>query len=650
MFYSQKEVQQRDIDKATPNRGSERGRFPRPNFPQKKTRWLKLVQTFVIYLVIGVVGLFFYFQFFSPQSGPQQLELSQALQDIKAGKVERVVVEGSQMELYYEEGRVVKSRKETDESLFSLLSQVGVENPAEIVEVEVKESDGWDFWLSLLINLLPIGLMILFFVFISRQGQKAAGSIFSFGKSGAKLFSQDQPQVTFNNAAGVEEAEKELEEMVDFLKNPDKYRQLGARIPKGVLLVGPSGTGKTLLARAVAGEAGVPFYSIAGSEFMEMLVGVGASRVRDLFETAKRHSPSIIFIDEVESIGRHRGMGISGSHGEQQQTLNQILVEMDGFTPTDQVVVIAATNRPDLLDPALTRPGRFDRRVVLRLPDIAGRKGIVKIHMRGKPFAEGVEVDALARRTVGFSGADIENMLNEAAILAAREGKKKIDMADLEEAATKVKLGPERKRLQREEDKRLTAYHEAGHAIVASNLPEIDPVHRVSIVARGLALGFTMIPPQVDRYHMTKTRLMEMIVASLGGRAAEIMACKEMTVGAAEDLEKATKLAYEMVTRYGMSELGPVNWQFKDTADDDWGESFWSRRVEISEELASEIDREVRSIVQEAFSKAQDILRGKRAELDKVAEVLIEKETIEGREFRDLIGKPDEETEPGLES
>jgi cell division protease FtsH len=405
---------------------------------------------------------------------------------------------------------------------------------------------------------------------------------------------------------------------------------MGARTPKGVLLVGPSGTGKTLLARAVAGEAQVPFISIAGSEFMEMLVGVGAARVRDLFTTAKKSQPAIIFIDEIDAIGRQRGVGIMGGHDEREQTLNQILVEMDGFTPNERLVVIAATNRPDILDPALVRPGRFDRRIMLPLPDIEGRKSILSIHAKNKPFEKAVDWERVARRTVGYSGADLENMLNEAAILAARLGKKQIDMSDLEEAATKVKMGPEKKRMQTEHDKKITAYHESGHALVSFFSPNADPVHRISIVGRGLSLGHTLIPPAQDRVHETKTRLLEQISTMLGGRAAEELIFSEMTTGAADDIEKATDVARTMVIQFGMSSLGPVNFDIEKNR-------MYGENAQLSNDMQAKIDTEVRRIMEEGYKKAQKILKANRERLDAVAKVLLQKETLEGEEFGEIM-------------
>ena len=459
----------------------------------------------------------------------------------------------------------------------------------------------------------------------------------SFGSSKARMYSKDQPKATFADVAGVDEAKQELSEIVDFLRNPRKYQQVGARTPKGVLLIGPSGTGKTLLARAVAGEAGVAFFAMAGSEFMEMLVGVGASRVRDLFAMAKKAKPAIIFIDEIDAIGRQRGMGLVGGHDEREQTLNQILVEMDGFSPNENVIVMAATNRPDVLDPALVRPGRFDRRVSLDLPDREGRLAILKIHMRGKPFAKDVDWDKMARRTVGFSGADLENMLNEAAILAARLSKTEIDMKDLEEVATKVKLGPERKRLQSDADRKMTAYHEAGHAIVTHFLPHMDPVHRISIVSRGVSLGHTLIPPTADRLHETKSHLVEQIASMLGGRAAEELVFKEMTTGASSDISQATSVAREMVVEFGMSNIGPINFGAEPT-------TYMGRMVaepqKISENMAGKIDSEVKKLIDNGYKSAVDILRKQKKILDRVATELVAKETLEGEEFEKIVGLP----------
>lgn len=599
----------------------------------------KFARALIVYLSLALLvlfGLSLVGNFLSSQNNAKQVDLSQGIQDVMNDKVEKAVVSGNTIELHYRNGLVAKTFKESQTSFIQILQEAGLKDPAQKIQIEIENSDALGFWTSALGNVFWLVLFVGLMFVLSRQFQRQAGTIFSFGRSGARLFDHNQSQITFNDVAGVEEAQQELREVVDFLKNPGKYLKLGARIPKGVLLVGPAGVGKTLLARAVAGEASVPFYSMAGSEFVEMIVGVGSARVRDLFSVAKKSAPSIVFIDEIESIGRQRGFALSGSHAEHEQTLNQILVEMDGFSPNTNVIILAATNRPDLLDPALTRPGRFDRRIVLELPDIKGREGIFKIHMRGKPLEKSINLEKLAQRTVGFSGADIENMLNEAAILAARAEVTKIREQDLEEAATKVKLGPQRRRLQSKEDKKITAYHEAGHAIVAACLPHMDPVHRVSIVARGLALGYTQIFPQIDRSHQTKTRLLEMITTLLGGRAAEFMVFNEMTVGAGQDLETANQIARKMVTEFGMSELGPL--AFQNLSLDERGFLMgMTGRTEYSEDMAARIDEQVKKILDECLARAQKTLVKQREVLDQVALKLAEQETLEGDEFQKIL-------------
>jgi len=591
------------------------------------------LKNIILWLFIIIIGISFFFSF---QQGVKFLEekpLSTVINDVRDGKVSKIEVAGEKLTVFYKDNKTYTSHKEAQESLIKMFETAGVDPKG--VEIQVKDSEIANSWWNFLSTVLPIVLMVTFFFFLFRQARGAQDTLFSFGQSRARIFSKGMPKVTFADVAGVDEAKQELSEVVDFLKHPGKYRALGARTPKGVLLVGPSGTGKTLLARAVAGEAGVPFFSMAGSEFMEMLVGVGASRVRDLFSTAKKNAPSIIFIDEIDAIGRMRTVGVMGAHDEREQTLNQILVEMDGFTPNENVIVIAATNRGDLLDPALLRPGRFDRRVVLDMPDIEGRKAILAIHMKGKPFAKEVDWDKVARRTVGFSGADLENMLNEAAILAARQGKKAIDMDDLEEAATKVKLGPEKKRLQSDLDKKMTAYHEAGHAIVTYNLPHMDPVHRISIVSRGLALGFTLIPPAKDRYTETRSHLLEQITSLLGGRAAEEIVFAEFTAGAASDIQKATEIARTMVIEYGMSDLGPVNLGPQIDISD-MGK-VWYEPAQVSPDMASKVDGEIKKIIDKCYKNALEILKKSKAKLDLVAEELVKKETIEGEDFVKLM-------------
>ena len=562
--------------------------------------------------------------------------ISQLMTDIKGGNVDKVSVEGSKLLVTYKDESVKISTKEDTENFSDLLKNYEID-PAS-VNYEIVDQSAAKVIGDIIGIVLPLILMVGFFYYIMRAQNKGAQDIFSFGRSKAKIFAKGKQSITFVDVAGVDEAKKELEELVDFLKNPAKYRKIGARTPKGALLVGPSGVGKTLLAKAVAGEAGVPFFSMAGSEFMEMLVGVGASRARDLFAQAKAAAPSIIFIDEIDAIGRQRGRGMMGGHDEREQTLNQILVEMDGFTPNDNVIVIAATNRGDLLDPALLRPGRFDRRIVLDMPDKEGRLAILHIHAQGKKFAKGVDWSKVADRTVGFSGADIENMLNEAAIGAARNGNSEISMADLEESSTKVKLGPAKKRLQSDEDKKLTAYHEAGHAIVTHFLKNMDPVHRISIVARGMSLGHTLIPPVGDRTHETKSRLLEQITAMLGGRAAEQIVFNEMTSGAANDIAQATKISKAMVVEFGMSELGPINFG-PDMGMGDFGQMEWYEQAQNSPSFMEKIDTETKKFLDMGYKAAVKLIKEKRKLLDKVSKALIEKETLDRDDFEKIVGR-----------
>jgi len=593
--------------------------------PRNVMRW-------ILYLLLG----FYFLGIIVTLVGPEvsEVSLSEAIGDIKEGRVESIKVVGDKISLeLIDEAGIVTTEKETTVSFAELLTNEEIDPSS--VNFEVDNMSGWKTFGTVVLNLLSIGLPILFIYFIFKQASRAQGGMFSFGKSRAKLFVKGKQKITFKDVAGVEEAKEELEEVVDFLKRPEKYRKMGARIPKGVLLVGPSGVGKTLLARAVAGEAGVSFFSMAGSEFMEMLVGVGASRVRDLFATAKKTKRAIIFIDEIDAIGRSRGYGVGGGHDEREQTLNQILVEMDGFEANTNVIVLAATNRGDLLDSALLRPGRFDRRVMLDMPDIKDRQAIVKIHARGKKFSRTVNWEAVARRTVGFSGADIENMLNEAAILAARNEKKTIVFSDIEEAALKVKMGPRKKRVQTEMDKKITAYHEAGHAVVIHNLPGMDPVHRVSIVSRGMALGFTLIPPQKDVIHETKTKLLNQITGLMGGRVAEDMVFSEITTGAASDLQQASKIARMMVLEWGMSDLGLVSFN-SSLSVENGGRSF-RESLDVSDEVRAKIDAEVAKIIREARGKAKEVLVKNKGKLDKVAEKLLEIETLEQEEFEKLM-------------
>ncbi len=610
---------------------------PKRKLPRKFELRLNLnPKNLIIWLLVSLIGLSFLFSLLGeipPET--EEIALSQALIDVKEDKVDEILVEGDRLLITYkDQEKTFVSRKELGQSITEIFNNADIDPTR--VKVSIKDQSLSRVWVDVLGTILPLVLMAVFFFFIIRQARGAQDSIFSFGRSKAKLFAKGRQQITFKDVAGIVEAKKELEEVVDFLKHPAKYQALGARTPKGVILVGPSGCGKTLLAKAVAGEAGVPFFSMAGSEFMEMLVGVGAARVRDLFNNAKKAAPSIIFIDEIDAIGRVRGMGVAGGHDEREQTLNQILVEMDGFTPNDNVIVIAATNRGDLLDSALLRPGRFDRRVVLDMPDIQDREAILKIHARGKPFASGVTWKQISKRTVGFSGADLENMLNEAAIAAARNNKKEINMEDIDESALKVKLGPAKRKLQDEDDRKMTAYHESGHAIVTHSLPNMDPVSRISIVARGVSLGHTLIPPLRERVHETKSRLLEQLAAMLGGRAAEDLVFNEMTTGAANDIAQATRIARKMVIDFGMSDLGPINLG-PQMEYSEMGRALWMEPSQLSPEMAAKVDREVNRFLDNAYKKAAEILKKQRKKLDKVADVLLDKETLEQEEFEKLV-------------
>jgi cell division protease FtsH len=506
------------------------------------------------------------------------------------------------------------------------------------IEVTIVESqDSW--WISLLPSLILIVLMVVFFLMFTQQSSGGGGKVMSFGKSRAKMHSETDKKVTFKDVAGADEEKEELEEIVEFLRSPARYTQLGARIPQGVLLIGPPGTGKTLLARAVAGEAGVPFFSISGSDFVEMFVGVGASRVRDLFENAKKNSPCIVFIDEIDAVGRQRGAGLGGGHDEREQTLNQLLVEMDGFGVNEGIIIIAATNRPDILDPALLRPGRFDRQVMVGLPDVKGREEILKVHKKDKPLAEDIELKVIAKGTPGFTGADLENLMNEAALLAARNKQDTITMVELEEAIKRTIAGPEkRSKVITEEDKVITAYHESGHAIIMKILPGCDSVHEISIIPRGMAAGYTIALPDDDNSHMPKQKLLDQISGLLGGRAAEKIALDDICTGASNDIERVTTIARKMVMEFGMSDyLGPMTFGSSNS------EVFLGRDLgrsrDFSEEVAAAIDKEVRSIVERAFERSCKILEEHREILDATAKTLLEKETINGEEFEKLFNK-----------
>jgi cell division protease FtsH len=593
----------------------------------------------IVYILILAAAAVLILNIFPGQPAATQITISELVQDIRRGLVERVSVDGDQLTIEYrDDDKEVESRKEVGIELTETLLAFGVtaEDLAK-VDLEVQAAPAWTQWLSILGSFLPFVFLAILFLFLMRQAQGTNSQALSFGKSRARMFTGEQPTVTFDDVAGVQEAKEELQEVVEFLQEPQKFISLGARIPKGVILMGAPGTGKTLMAKAVSGEAGVPFFSISGSEFVEMFVGVGASRVRDLFQQAKRNSPCIIFVDEIDAVGRHRGAGLGGSHDEREQTLNQILVEMDGFDTDTNIILIAATNRPDILDPALLRPGRFDRRVVLDRPDMNGRKAILEVHVRGKPLAKDVDLPSLARQTPGFVGADIENMVNEAAILAARRNRKAIGQAEFEESVERVLAGPERRsRLITDEEKQIIAYREAGQALVKAKIPECDPVHKVSIVARGMHLGYTMSLPEQDHYLYRQDKFEADIAGLLGGRAAEELVFDEVYTGSADDLEKATQLARRMVTAYGMSKkLGPL------TFGDRQEMVFLGREIaeqrNYSEEIASQIDMEVRRIVNDAYRRARGILTEYRDKLDAIAQRLIEVETLERPEFEALV-------------
>jgi cell division protease FtsH len=602
----------------------------------------------IIYLLLFIAIIVMVVYNFQQNATSQEvLPINKVAADIQKGVVERIVEDDNQLQVVYNDGSERTSHKEADATLVDQLVALGVTSEqlsSDQVKVEIKPPSAWLGIATALGYILPFIILAGVFWFVFRQAQGSNNAALSFGKSRARMFTGDQPTVTFEDVAGVEEAKEELEEVVEFLREPEKFISLGARIPKGVLLVGPPGTGKTLLAKAVSGEAGVPFFSISGSEFVEMFVGVGASRVRDLFEQAKRHSPCIVFVDEIDAVGRQRGAGLGGSHDEREQTLNQMLVEMDGFDTDTNVIIVAATNRPDILDPALLRPGRFDRRVILDRPDMRGREAILNVHIKGKPLDPDVDLGVVARSTPGFVGADIENLINEAAILAARRNKKVIGQSELQEAIERVIAGPERKsRLISEEEKRIVAYHEAGHAVVMNALPQADPVHKVSIIARGMAGGYTLALPEEDRTLMPRKKLMADMVGLLGGRAAEELVFDDITSGASNDLERVTRMARAMVTRLGMSDsMGPMVYGQKDEL------IFLGREIseqrDYSEAVAEQIDQEVRSLVNEAHEKARTILYQYREYLDAVASRLLEVETITREEFESIFPTPEPKT------
>lgn len=601
-------------------------------------------QSYLIYSLLMMAILAFVFLNFNQASQEtRNIGLNRVAADIEAGLVSRVILDDYNIKIIYRDGEEKTSVMDARSSLPSQLADFGVSPDkfqAEGLSIEVKPESALVLFWNAVSLFLPFVIMGLFFWFMMRQAQSSNSQAMSFSKSRARMMTGEHPTVTFADVAGADEAKEELSEVVEFLKEPQKFVALGARIPKGVLLVGAPGTGKTLLAKAVSGEAGVPFFSISGSEFVEMFVGVGASRVRDLFEQAKKHSPCIIFVDEIDAVGRHRGAGLGGSHDEREQTLNQLLVEMDGFDTDTNVIVIAATNRPDILDPALLRPGRFDRRVMLDKPDMRGREAILKVHARGKPISSSVSLETIARATPGFAGADLENLLNEAAILAARRNKRVIEPPEFEEAIERVIAGPERKsRLINPAEKKIIAYHEAGHAIVIQTIPEADPVQKVSIIARGMMGGFTMSLPLEDSLLESKKGMEADIISLLGGRAAEELIFNDITSGAANDIENATKLARKMVTRLGMSDtMGPMVYGQKEEM------VFLGREIseqrDYSEAIAQKIDAEVQRIMSESFQRARDILTQNKDKLIEVAERLLEKETISREEFEEIYPAP----------
>ncbi len=590
----------------------------------------KFFRNVSFYLLIIIIAISIIDYYSARTTTKQEVSYTRFLQHVEKDEVSQVTIVDNLIKGKLKSGTEFTTITPQDPTLITTLRDKQVE-----IKAEQPPQPPW--WTTIFSSILPMLLLIGVWFFIMQQTQGGGNRVMSFGKSRAKLYGEDKIKITFMDVAGADEAKQELEEVVEFLKQPKKFNDLGARIPKGVLLYGPPGTGKTLLAKAVAGEAGVPFFSISGSDFVEMFVGVGASRVRDLFEQAKKNAPCIVFIDEIDAVGRQRGAGLGGGHDEREQTLNQLLVEMDGFGVNEGIIIIAATNRPDILDPALLRPGRFDRQVTVDRPDVKGRADILKVHVRGKPLAKDVDLDVLARRSPGFTGADLSNLVNEAALLAARRNKKRIEMPELEEAIERVVAGPERRsRVISDKEKKLTAYHEAGHALVGMMLTHTDPVHKVSIIPRGRAGGYTLMLPKEDRYYATRSELLDQLKALLGGRVAEAIVLGEISTGAQNDLERATALARKMICEYGMSDrLGPI--AFGKRRDQVFMGRDFGHDKDYSEDVASEIDKEVRVFIEEAYSKTEELLSANMDKLHIIAEALLEKETLEGKEIEHLL-------------
>jgi len=596
-----------------------------------------------VYLLILVAAAALFLNVYGPGETPQSISLSDVATQIDRGEVQRIDVREEKLQVYLRDSeQPLVSRKEEDIALTRTLQGLGVsQDRLARVKINVQPPSNSGNWFSLLINMLPLLLIAGLFLFLFRQSQSGSNQALSFGKSKARLFTGDRPTVTFEDVAGADEAKQELEEIVEFLKEPQKFVALGARIPKGVLLVGPPGTGKTLMAKAVSGEAGVPFFSISGSEFVEMFVGVGASRVRDLFEQAKRNSPCIVFIDEIDAVGRYRGTGLGGSHDEREQTLNQILVEMDGFSTDTNVILVAATNRPDILDPALLRPGRFDRRVTMDRPDLQGRQAILTVHIKGKPLGPNVDMELIARQTPGFVGADLENLVNEAAILAARRNKRAITMAEMQESIERIAMGgPERRsRLVTDRERQVVAYHEAGHAIIAHLVKNADPLRKVTIIPRGVAGGITLTVPEQDRYLLPRSYFIDRIAVALGGRVAEELIFGDISNGASSDIQQITRMARAMVTKYGMSKkMGPL--QIGRQEENPFLGRELTEQRDYSEEVAEALDTEVQHIVNVQHERVRQLLADHHRQLDTVAEALLEHETLEEEEFVAVFEQP----------